>query len=365
MAKVAAKKAVAKANMQPFTIAGHTVAPGDRSHFDLPAAQLYTHTPLEMPLEIIHGKRPGPVLLVSAAIHGDELNGVEIIRRLRMLKILERLRGTLMLVPIVNLFGFINKTRYLPDRRDLNRCFPGVEKGSLASRFANLFFNEIARHSTHIIDLHTGAVHRDNLPQIRAALDNPEIEAMARAFGLPVIINAGQIEGSLRCEAGKVGIPVLTYESGEALRLDEKCIVAGVRGIVNVMRTIEMLPQRKKTTRSSVLKEPFVALSTRWFRANADGLFRPMAKLGSHINKGDTIGVISAPVGQVETLLQSTRQGIIVGMNNMPLVNEGEALINVATFDESSLVEGEISAQQEALERDPLFELTEIEEPEA
>lgn len=353
---------MAKASNKSFTIGHLSVPPGTREHFDMPAAQLYTHTPLDMPVEVINGKQAGPTLLVCAAIHGDELNGVEIIRRLRVLRVLNRLRGTLVLVPIVNLFGFIHQSRYLPDRRDLNRSFPGLEKGSLASRFANIFFGEIVHRCTHIIDLHTGAIHRENLPQVRAALNEPGVEEMARAFGMPVIVNSGLTDGTLRCEAGKLGIPVVTYEAGEALRLDEKSIVAGVRGIVNIMRSIEMLaPLKRKAAPRRVTAEPFVAQSTSWFRANADGLFRPLVRLGARVDKGDTLGVISAPYGQVETMLESPRAGIVIGMNNMPLVNEGEALYHIATFDESdALIEGEITAQQEAMERDPLYEVTDM-----
>lgn len=326
----------------------------------MPAAQLYTNTPLDMPVEVINGKQPGPTLLVCAAIHGDELNGVEIIRRLRALKAIDRLSGTLVLVPIVNLFGFIHQSRYLPDRRDLNRSFPGSEKGSLASRFANLFFHEVVSRCTHIIDLHTGAIHRENLPQARASLNEPGVEEMALAFGMPVIVNAGITEGTLRCEAGKLGIPVVTYEAGEALRLDEKSIVAGVRGIVNVMRSIGMLaPLKRRSAPKRAAAEPFVAQSTSWFRANADGLFRPVTRLGARVVEGDVLGVIAAPYGEQETLLESPRAGIVIGMNNMPLVNEGEALYHIATFEESdALIEGEITAQQEAMERDPLYDIT-------
>ncbi|HEY5645189.1 MAG TPA: succinylglutamate desuccinylase/aspartoacylase family protein, partial [Pseudomonadales bacterium] len=272
---------------KPFKIARHVVEPGSRLQFDLPAAQLYTHTPLDMPVEVVHGRRAGPVLLICGAIHGNELNGVEIIRRLRSLQTLRHLRGTLVLVPIVNLFGFIHQSRYLPDRRDLNRCFPGSEKGSLGSRVANLFFREIVRHCTQVIDLHTGAVHRDNLPQIRADLTSPDVKQMAEAFSIPVIVNAGLLDHTLRCEAGKIGIPVITYEAGEALRLDERSIVAGVRGITGVMRMLGMLPARAVRAARSA---PFIARSTTWVRASADGLFRRVTNLGHRVGEGDLLG---------------------------------------------------------------------------
>ncbi len=344
-----------KTSRAPFTLAGHTVQPGERLQIDVPAANLYTHTPLGLPVEVIHGRRDGPVLLVCAAIHGDELNGVEIIRRLRSFRALNRLHGTLLLVPVVNLFGFLHKSRYLPDRRDLNRCFPGLERGSLASRFAHIFFDEVVRHSTHIIDLHTAAVHRDNLPQVRAALDEPGVEEMAMGFSIPVILNSGLIENSLRAEAGAIGIPVITYEAGEALRLDEKSIVTGVRGIVSVMRNLGMLPSRRI---SMIRSEPYLARSSKWFRSPMDGVFRPLVKLGARVEEGDTLGVVAAPFSDVESLLTAGQDGIVICVNNMPLVNEGDALFHIARFAEATaVVEGEIAEHVSNVEGDRLYEI--------
>jgi len=342
---------------QPFTIAGHTIAPGERLLFNLPGANLYTHTPLDMPVEVIHGRRSGPVLLVCAAIHGDELNGVEIIRRMRSFRSLGRLNGTLVLVPVVNLFGFIHQSRYLPDRRDLNRCFPGSERGSVASRVANLFFKEVVQHCSHVIDLHTAAVHRDNLPQVRAALDEPGVREMAMGFSIPVIINSGLIPNSLRHEAGQAGIPVITYEAGEALRLDEKSIVSGVRGIVSVMRTLGMLPSRRIRT---IRAEPYIASSTSWFRASIDGVFRPLVKLGARVASGDTLGVISAPFSSEEAVLIAKTDGIVICVNNLPLVNEGDALFHIARFGETGAVEEEIASHESNVEGDRLYEIEAI-----
>ncbi|MDA1075590.1 MAG: succinylglutamate desuccinylase/aspartoacylase family protein [Proteobacteria bacterium] len=338
----------------PFEIAGQVVAPGERLQFDVPTANLYTNSPLNMPVEVIHGRHPGPVLLICAAIHGDELNGVEIIRRMRSFRQLSRLQGTLVLVPVVNLFGFIHQSRYLPDRRDLNRCFPGSERGSIASRVAFKFFNEIVRRCTHIIDLHTAAVNRDNLPQVRAALDEPGVRKMAEGFSIPVIINSGLIESSLRCEAGKLGIPVITYEAGEALRLFESSIVTGVRGIVSVMRTLGMLPSIRITT---VRAEPYIARSSSWFRAPVDGIFRPLSKLGTRVRKGDTLGVISEPFGSEESILVAEADGIIICVSNLPLVNEGEALFHIAKFERAGAVEEEIAAHVSNIKGDRLYEI--------
>ena len=313
-----------------------------------------------MPIEVIHGRYNGPVLLVCAAIHGDELNGVEIIRRVRSFRGIDKLHGTLVLVPVVNLFGFIHQSRYLPDRRDLNRCFPGSEKGSIASRVAYKFFNEIVQHCTHIIDLHTAAVNRDNLPQIRAALEEPGVNELATGFSIPVIINSGLIENSLRYEAGKLGIPVITYEAGEALRLSEQCIVTGVRGIVSVMRTLGILPSKRIST---VRAEPYIARSSSWFRAPLDGMFRPLCKLGTRVKKGDTLGVISAPFSSEELVLTASSDGIVICVSNMPLVNQGEALFHIARFEKADIVEDEIAAHESNIEDDRLFEIETIPSP--
>ncbi|MYE14727.1 MAG: succinylglutamate desuccinylase/aspartoacylase family protein [Gammaproteobacteria bacterium] len=322
-------------------------------------AQLYTQTPLDMAVEVIHGRWHGPALLVCAGIHGDELNGIEVIRRLRTLAYLERLRGTLVLVPIVNLFGFLNQSRYLPDRRDLNRGFPGSQTGSVAARAANVFFDAVVRRCTHVIDLHTASVNRDNLPQIRAALDQPGVEEMARGFGIPVIVNSGLIDRSLRAEAGRIGIPVITYEAGEALRLDEKAIVAGVRGVVNVMRALDMLPKRRTRT---VRAEPYVANATSWFRSPADGMFRPLVRLGAHVQEGDTLGVVSAPFSSDDTVLPAPFESIVICVNRLPLVNEGDALFHLARFRSVAEVEGEIASHDSGITEDPLYEIESVDE---
>ncbi len=346
----------------PFEIAGQEIAPGKRLQFDLPTASLYTHTPLNTPIEVIHGRYAGPALLVCAAIHGDEINGVEIIRRLRSFRALSRLHGTLVLVPVVNMFGFIHQSRYLPDRRDLNRCFPGSERGSIASRVAHKFFHEIVKRSTHIIDLHTAAINRDNLPQIRAALDEPGVKEMAMGFSIPVIVNSGLIENSLRYAAGAENIPVITYEAGEALRLYERPIVTGVRGIVSVMRALKMLPSKRIQT---VRAEQYIARSTKWFRAPMDGMFRPLVKLGAQVKSGDTLGVISAPFFSEEMVLTAESDGIVICVHKLPLVNEGEALFHIANFKKPDAVEVEIASHESNIEDDRLFDIDLVPSPES
>ena len=348
-------------NMQKkvIRINGTDVEPGQRLTIDIPVARLHTHTPVNMPVHIIRSKRPGPCLFVCAAVHGDEINGVEIIRRLLRQPGLKRLHGTLLAVPIVNVFGFLNHTRYLPDRRDLNRSFPGSEKGSLTARLADLFVREIVEHATHGIDLHTGAVHRTNLPQIRANLEDAETERLARAFSAPVLLNTDTRDGSLRQVATDMGVTMLLYEAGEALRFDEITIRAGVHGIIEVMRALDMLPASRRKRQSS---EPVIALSSSWIRAPASGILRTVAPLGAHIRRGTLLGMISDPFGEQEIEVRTNFSGVIIGRNNLPLVNEGDALFNIGRFEKPK----DVAAQVEAFHstaHDLLDETEEFEPP--
>ena len=317
-----------KTTNKPIIIGDTKINPGESVNVSLPVADLYTSTSLSMPVRVICGRQAGPVLFVSAAIHGDELNGVEIIRRMLKRKILRSLRGTLLAVPIVNVHGFLDQSRYLPDRRDLNRSFPGSPKGSIAARLANTFTREILSGADYGIDLHTGAVNRSNLPQIRANLDDAETLDIAKAFGAPVIINSNIRDGSLRQCASDRGMPILIYEAGEALRFDETSIRGGIRGIFNVMRHIGMLPASK--TQRHVT--PIVARSTQWVRAGASGIVSGKAKLGSTIAKGQRLATISDPLGEDEDYVVAPFDGIVIGRSNLPLAHEGDALFNLSSF---------------------------------
>ena len=331
----------------PFEIGGFSIPAGEQRTIQIPIPNLYINTALSLPVKIIHGKSPGPVLFVSAAIHGDEINGVEIIRRLLNLKLLNRIKGTLIAIPVVNIFGFINQSRYLPDRRDLNRSFPGSVKGSLAGRMAYLFLNEIVSKCTHGIDLHTGAIHRDNLPQIRAYLDDEITETMAHAFTSPVILNTNIVDGTLRSAVEKMGISVIVYEAGEALRFDEVAIRAGVKGIISVMRELGMLPKLKKKNK---IMQPLVATSSVWIRAPQSGILRSITPLGAKVNKNDVLGIISDPFGEEEEEIKSVDNGIIIGKSNIPLVNEGEALFHLARFKSTGTAADKVEGFQQELD---------------
>lgn len=317
---------------EPITIAGTIVQPGERKTLNIPVAAMITNNEIGLTVRVIHGRKPGPVLLVSAAIHGDEINGVEIIRRLLKLKQLGQLVGTLIVVPIVNIHGFLDHNRYLPDGRDLNRSFPGSPKGSLAARLANTFLTEIVSHADFAIDLHTGARHRSNLPQIRFDPDSEPCRQMAKAFGLPIILHSTPKEGTFRKSAEALGIPVILYEAGEALRFDEVCIRAGKNGIVNVMRHLGMI---RRVTRKTE-QESTVALNSMWIRSPASGILRTLIPLGARTTVGSVIAIVADPLGESEIEVCASCEGVVIGRVNLPLVHEGEALFHIARFSENA-----------------------------
>jgi len=324
----------------PFKFEKQSIAPGESKTINLSLGQLYTHSPVSMPVHVINGKYAGPVMFIAAAIHGDELNGIEIIQRLLRLPSLKRIRGTILAIPIVNVLSVVHQSRYLPDRRDLNRCFPGSKKGSMAARMANTFMSKIVKHCDFGIDLHTGAVHRSNLPQIRAHLHNEAMESLAKAFGAPVVLNSKPSSSTLRGACEKKNIPVVTYETGEALRFDELGIRAGVKGIVNTMRHIGMMAKLKNPKKLAVT----LAKESSWVRAPESGILRSNLKLGSLIKKGQQLATVTSPYEDSETDVKSTVTGILVGKTNIPLVHGGDALFHVAKVTQSAKAAAKIKA---------------------
>jgi len=314
--------------MSTLRIGDFDILPGEQRKINLPVAKLYTDASVSLPVHIIRAKNPGPTIFISAAVHGDELNGIEIIRRLIRQNKLSITKGTVIAVPMVNVYGVVNQSRYMPDRRDLNRYFPGSAKGSLAGRVAHIFMKEIVAHCNYGIDLHTGAVHRSNLPQIRADMNDPETKELAETFGVPVVLNSNLVDGSLREAAVEKNTKILLYEAGEALRFDEFSIRAGMKGIINVLQHLGMKRRSK-----SKKKTPFIANGSQWVRANASGIVNNIANLGDQITKGQVLAEIGSPYGEVLDNVIATRSGILIGKQNIPLVQEGEAMFHIAYFD--------------------------------
>lgn len=321
---------------KPFILGGIEIPKGTKQQVEIELPSFYG-TPTTLTTYVIRGKKEGPVVFISAAIHGDELNGIEIIRRLRQLHLLSKLRGTLILVPIVNIYGAINLSRYLPDRRDLNRCFPGHSKGALASRVAKTFFDEIVSKCDLGIDLHTASIHKDNLPQVRTNTNNEYTLMLARAFEAPVVLHSELRDGSLRAVAQDKGIPILLYEAGEALRLDEKSIKIGVKGIINVLRANEMLPQlqRKKSTQIKTM----LTKSSTWIRAQESGMIQTLRKLGDVVEEGEVIARIHSLFDDQEYELTTPFDGIIIGKTQIPLIHEGDAAFHIAALNDLKIAE--------------------------
>ncbi len=313
-----------------ISIAGQEVKPGESATINMPMVRLYTDTDISVPVHVKRGRKPGPTVFVSAAVHGDEINGIEIVRRLLRSKSLKVVRGTLILVPMVNIYGVLNRSRYMPDRRDLNRCFPGHENGSLASIVAHRFISEIVEQCDYGIDLHTGAIHRSNLPQIRADLDDATTRELAESFGVPVLLNSSPRDGTLRQAAKEVDTKVLLYEAGEALRFDELSIRAGERGVKRVLHSLEMI-SRKGSKLSSA---PVIANTSQWERASHSGIVRSLVKLGDHVQPGDVLAEIGSPLGDVFGQVVSDKSAIVIGKQNIPLVQKGEAMYHLAYFSE-------------------------------
>lgn len=312
-----------------FEIAGTSVGPGSEEHLELPVARLPSGTRASLPLQVLHGSRTGPVVWISSTVHGDELDGIEIIRRAHRRIDPANLRGTVVAIPVVNVFGFLAESRYLPDRRDLNRSFPGSPRGSLAARLAHLFMTEIVERCEVGIDLHTGSGGRANVPQVRADLGDAGTLTLARAFGAPVIVHARTRDGSLRAAATRAGKRVLLYEGGEASRYDEHAIEVGVRGVHRTLGALGMV------RRAAPVAAPRESTHTRWTRARRSGLARHAVALGAMVDEGQVIAWIGDPLSQAETALRAPISGMVIGQSRMPLVHQGDAITHIARINGS------------------------------
>jgi predicted deacylase len=272
-----------------FEFAGFSIPPGRRRIVDLPLMRLPTGTPLSLPVAIVHGRAQGPAVWLSGAIHGDEVNGVEITRQVAATLDPRSLRGTVVAVPTVNVLGFLAESRYLPDRRDLNRAFPGSPRGSLAARLAHLFTTTIVQRCVAGIDYHTGTDHRTNLPQIRGDLQDPEVRRLATAFAAPVMVQAAVRDGSLRQAATELGRTTLVYEGGQAHRFDAEPVGVGVGGTLRVLAALGMIRSAPAADR-----RPEEITRTTWIRARRSGITRVLAALGDRVSEGDVIAEIGA-----------------------------------------------------------------------
>ncbi len=314
-----------------FEIGETEVRAGKKAQVELPVSRLITGAQISMPVTVMHGKSDGPTVWMNAAVHGDELNGVEIVNRVLAELDPKTLSGTLLAVPVVNVHGFMNGDRYLPDRRDLNRSFPGSSKGSLAARLAHIFMNEIVQRCEIGFDLHTASDNRTNLPQIRANLDDQKTSELAEVFGVPLMMHSKAGRGTLRSAATKSGATVLLYEAGEPMRFNPVAINNGVSGVRRVLRHLDMAdwdgPERRTTQ---------VSRSSRWMRASKSGVLRLEVDLGDVVAEKQVLGTIIDAFGAKLGTVKSTRPGLIIGRTLYPLCNKGDALVHIATLEPES-----------------------------
>ena len=310
---------------QDIEIAGSRVSPGATKQLRIDIARLPTGTIIDVPIHVIRGKESGPTLLMQGGLHGDEVGGIEVLRRMLQDKLIKPLAGTVIVIPILNVFGFIHFSRDVPDGKDINRSFPGTQRGSLASRVAWTFMNELFPLIDYGLDFHTGGRQRHNYPQVRYAPEDKGALELAQAFAAPFILPSKLIPKSFRKEANKRGVPVVVYEAGESLRFDEFAISQGIAGSLRVMEHLGMTKKNK-----AVPERDAVLLSTsRWVRANRAGLFHVAVENGAQVSKGQILGTLSDAFGGHRTTLRAPWDGWVLCVNNHPVANRGDALFRV------------------------------------
>jgi hypothetical protein len=331
---------------EPFIIAGTSMAPGTAGDVAFPITTMATGTASSLAVRVLHGAMPGPAVFVSAAIHGDEIVGTAIIQRLARELDPASLAGTVLLVPVANIFGFMTRTRYLPDRRDLNRSFPGSPGGSLAGQLAHIFHREVVSRCTLGIDIHSAAIHRYNLPQIRIAEGNRRLVELAMAFGAPVIIESPLRDGSLREVAQRHGVDMLLMEAGEALRFDRLSIETGVEGVTRVLAHLGMI---EADDGLSAVGIPARANRSTWVRAPRGGVAQMVRESGDPVRKGDVLGHVAGLFGEEPQEMVSPIDGIIIGHATLPVVHQGDALFHIAAIPHPERVGARIDSITEAI----------------
>ncbi len=323
-----------------FAIGQVRVRSGTTRSLALPITRLITGAEVDLPVRVVHGRQDGPTVWVNAAIHGDEAGGVEVVRQVLAGLDAKTFRGTLIAIPIVNVLGFMAGDRYLPDRRDLNRSFPGSARGSLASRIAHLMMTEVVAKCEVGMDLHTGSDRRTNLPQIRADLDDPRTRELAEAFAAPVMLHARIRDGSLRHAARERGASVLLYEAGEAWRLDDWAIDAGVAGVRRVLAALDMAdPVDTEPPPPSV-----DCYRSGWVRARGTGILHVEVGLGQWVARGERLGGLFDSFGKRVRLVHADRDGIVIGRTQAPLVNSGDAVVHIADHAQPPRTSVEVEA---------------------
>ena len=341
----AASSARAQAPWQAIELLGETIAPGEKWLLSWVSGETFAGGPVPIPARVARGSEPGPTVCLTAGIHGDELNGIEVVRRVLQEVDPNKLRGTLIGVPIVNLSGFRQASRYLPDRRDLNRYFPGRANGSAASRIAYSFFDQVIRHCEALVDFHTGSFHRANVPQVRADATDSGAFELAKAFGIGVVVHALGEPGTLRRAAGDIGIPAIIYEAGEPMRFQPIEVEQGVRGVLELLARKGMLASAPRRGQRQE-----IYYRTRWVRVDDGGILLASVALGDAVKTGDELGSVTDPISSQRTIVRSRYDGRVIGMALNQVVIPGFAAFHIGIRGDDYRVLGEEPTETQAAE---------------
>ena len=316
-----------------ITILKETILPGESKTINMEIATLHTMTKLKIPIIVSRAKFNGPTILLSAGLHGDEINGIEIVRQIITRKINKPKTGTIICIPVINVFGFVNQTREFPDKRDLNRVFPGSKKGSLASRFAYYLLKEIMPHVDYAIDFHAGGASRFNAPQIRIVPENQELKALADVFQAPFGLYSKNIAGSFRNSCDKLGVKMLLFEGGKSVNINDEITQHGIEGTKRILNHFGMLGARKKIIVPE--KNTVYIEKSNWVRAKYSGMFHDFTKIGNYVTKGQLLATVSDPYGKIEHKVKAPNAGYIINVNNAPIVFQGDAIYHISTLLET------------------------------
>lgn len=309
-----------------FELLENSIQPGTTARLSIEVAKLHTNTPIQIPVIVSHAKQKGPTLLLLAGVHGDEINGIEIVRRIIKRGVHKPTKGTVICIPVFNIFGFLNLSREFPDGRDLNRMFPGAKNGSLASQFAYIFMEKIAPLADVVIDFHTGGSQRSNYPQTRCDFENSASKELCQAFGAPYLIHSPLLAKSVRKSLTKLGKKYVLYEGGKAHDIDDYVVETAIDGVKRVMAHLGMKKLEKgieSTPNINIIKQ------SKWIRASRSGMLNVAITNGKNIEKGDVLATISDPYGKFERSVKAPFKGVILNVNETPLVNKGDALFNI------------------------------------
>ena len=308
-------------------ILGNEVPLGTSTTINFNIAKLYTSTKVEIPIIIERSKKPGPTVLITAGIHGDEINGVEVVRQIIAKKINKPDRGSIICIPVLNVFGFLNMDRFFPDGRDLNRVFPGTKNGSLASRFAYQFVNEILPSADFCLDFHTGGASRFNAPHIRVDQKNERLVALAKVFNAPFILYSKNLEGSYRSTCAKKGIDILLFEGGKSQNSSKDIAVEGVKGVMRILNHLEMLKPTFEVPEAHA--ESIVINKSFWMRAKYSGLLHIKIPICKHVEKGEILATITDPYGKMRHVVKASNDGYVINVNEAPIVYKGDAIFRI------------------------------------